>query len=210
MPGVFTSFLTPLYTGKLDRECTLCGIFGKQKLCSRCKLVRYCSNDCQKEDWKRHRSECTDPSKLQLNECDYLEIDPSKSTMELDGNVMCTFSCSESSAKGSHMTQDDIAKWDNTTVGEFKVWKVQVPMQAGLNTSGIMIYTKNKENLIHVVPEMLQNGVDGYRKLYKLVKEKGDDGGYCMGGLKVFVYGVLTVDKKLQLNVEKVVPLQPW
>lgn len=26
--------------------------------CSSCKLVRYCSVSCQKEDWKRHKGMC--------------------------------------------------------------------------------------------------------------------------------------------------------
>jgi hypothetical protein len=31
---------------------------GPQKLCSRCKGVRYCSRECQRADWKRHKKCC--------------------------------------------------------------------------------------------------------------------------------------------------------
>ncbi|KIK63967.1 hypothetical protein GYMLUDRAFT_40181 [Collybiopsis luxurians FD-317 M1] len=30
------------------------------KECSRCQVTRYCSTDCQKRDWRRHRQECRD------------------------------------------------------------------------------------------------------------------------------------------------------
>merc|ERR1712126_21231 len=213
MPGVFTTFISPLYTGKLDRECTLCGIFGKLKLCSRCKLVRYCSTKCQREDWKRHKSECAmaDMAKLQLNEGEYLEIDPKKNPTKLEGDLVWTsWSCKDSTGKQKLTQQKSLAELDGVGVGEFQLWKVQVPMCPGMDLGGIMMYTKGKKNLMHVVPQMLADGADGYKKLYQLVKEKGDDGGYGMGGLKLFLYGVRTAEEKLQLNVAKVVPLQPW
>lgn len=27
-------------------------------VCSRCKISKYCSKDCQKEDWKEHKEHC--------------------------------------------------------------------------------------------------------------------------------------------------------
>lgn len=42
----------------VDRECCwVCSQIGKHK-CSRCKIRRYCSTECQRSDWPRHKSEC--------------------------------------------------------------------------------------------------------------------------------------------------------
>jgi len=41
-------------------QCARCGGPGKPTLqaCSVCKNTKYCSKDCQKNDWKLHKSQC--------------------------------------------------------------------------------------------------------------------------------------------------------
>jgi hypothetical protein len=40
-------------------RCTHCKhIFDDLHICSKCKFETYCSKECQKFDWKRHRKEC--------------------------------------------------------------------------------------------------------------------------------------------------------
>lgn len=46
----------------LARKCEVCRSKGKGdgglKTCSGCKKVRYCSDECQKKDWKAHKPKC--------------------------------------------------------------------------------------------------------------------------------------------------------
>jgi hypothetical protein len=44
---------------KLTKECDFCGSSSKRlKLCSKCEKVRYCSRECQVQDYKKHKKEC--------------------------------------------------------------------------------------------------------------------------------------------------------
>lgn len=38
--------------------CIVCGSPNNLKLCSACKLVRYCGRECQMADWKNHKELC--------------------------------------------------------------------------------------------------------------------------------------------------------
>ena len=39
-------------------RCDVCGSGGKTKKCHACQVARYCSRECQKEAWKKHKKEC--------------------------------------------------------------------------------------------------------------------------------------------------------
>lgn len=41
-------------------QCVCCHIVTKTSLCGRCKSVRYCSVECQKQHWPVHSKECED------------------------------------------------------------------------------------------------------------------------------------------------------
>ncbi|KAF8991943.1 hypothetical protein BDQ17DRAFT_1188267, partial [Cyathus striatus] len=43
-----------------EYHCTQCQSEGNPtlKICTGCRKVRYCSEECQKTDWKRHKKEC--------------------------------------------------------------------------------------------------------------------------------------------------------
>lgn len=62
--ATFTSFAIVM-TALIPRflyfnRCTHCKHVSKNiQVCSRCKYETYCSVECQRSDWKRHRKECT-------------------------------------------------------------------------------------------------------------------------------------------------------
>ena len=46
---------------RVDAACANCGEVNTKSLCGGCKLVRYCSKDCQKADWKKnHKKLCAE------------------------------------------------------------------------------------------------------------------------------------------------------
>ena len=42
------------------KTCCSCGVHGAAFLCSRCRNVRFCSQECQRKAWKDHRKDCTE------------------------------------------------------------------------------------------------------------------------------------------------------
>ena len=49
----------PKFAFKQD-TCSICGqTEGQLKNCGRCGVKKYCSAECQKMDWPRHKDQCT-------------------------------------------------------------------------------------------------------------------------------------------------------
>jgi len=42
-------------------SCQVCGRSENTKKCGRCRSVYYCGENCQKTDWRRHKSSCQQP-----------------------------------------------------------------------------------------------------------------------------------------------------
>lgn len=58
-----TSSMSPV-----EKSCNACGSREEPlKTCSRCKITRYCSKECQKSDWKKHKGSCTSPARPQAS-----------------------------------------------------------------------------------------------------------------------------------------------
>jgi hypothetical protein len=57
---------TPASAVAVHHVCAACGKEGSDSgsllICSRCKVARYCSADCQRDDWKGHKKRCVAPS----------------------------------------------------------------------------------------------------------------------------------------------------
>jgi hypothetical protein len=70
-------------TSALHKTCEICKTHNdKMYLCSKCKGVYYCSQNCQKQDWKRHKQNCdisyidSDITKFYCYECKRRIIHP--------------------------------------------------------------------------------------------------------------------------------------
>lgn len=74
----------------IECDSPACSNGNPTKCCSRCKVVYYCSVDCQKENWKAHKSDC-DLGKRVLEEKD-LSL-PSVDAVELSVEPQNTDEC---------------------------------------------------------------------------------------------------------------------
>ncbi|CAM9731432.1 unnamed protein product [Chrysoparadoxa australica] len=45
-------------------RCARCNAEAAEKLCSRCKMTRYCSRACQQAAWPSHKKTCIQPAQL--------------------------------------------------------------------------------------------------------------------------------------------------
>jgi hypothetical protein len=59
-PLFAVSYLEAIGRDPEARRCCICRGKGKPKIktCTGCKKVRYCSEVCQKKDWKKHKKVC--------------------------------------------------------------------------------------------------------------------------------------------------------
>lgn len=208
IPGSFTTFISPLLTGEMDGVCNVCGK-RSTSVCSRCKLVHYCSRQCQSKDWKKdHKNNCV--SILEARESkSYVEIDPAK--LPKDWNYGCSISNHQSVAFQLQKTTEDCnlkTMINKQLVGKLEVLKVQVQLDPFVDivsdSGSIYVYSKGKKFEMHVDTDMFTNGFEGYKSLSEVVREKGD------GGMKLYVLGFVTETRKLRILTDKVLPLQPW
>jgi hypothetical protein len=50
--------------GHICTHCASIVLSNKKPVCGRCKDAKYCNRDCQKQDWVRHKHECTEVADL--------------------------------------------------------------------------------------------------------------------------------------------------
>ena len=56
-----TSLRYEVPRGGSKSKCHVCGVASSNLLrCGRCKAVWYCSEECQKKDWRKHKKMCTE------------------------------------------------------------------------------------------------------------------------------------------------------
>lgn len=59
LPSCYNGRLAVLKTESVDgKGCTMCGKQVPVHRCTACKVARYCSVDCQKAHWPKHKHQC--------------------------------------------------------------------------------------------------------------------------------------------------------
>eukprot|EP00978_Attheya_sp_CCMP212_P003707 scaffold7843_cov47-Attheya_sp.AAC.2 len=142
---------------KADKgQCSKCGAVESSSststlvilsVCARCKVVQYCSRDCQVLDWKGgHKQAC---KQLEEERGASFELETPPVT---ENPVMMSFATRQTStAQGSYRKPDDVA------VGEQFYIKVQI----AIPNSPLLIYDKSRQCHFFYPPDL-----GGYREMY--------------------------------------------
>ncbi|KAK7677857.1 hypothetical protein QCA50_019169 [Cerrena zonata] len=183
-----------------EKKCELCQkTDGSLKLCARCHLVRYCSRECQRSDWAKHKITCrafSGPGSLTFNpvykEGHRFYASPADITRAQLG-------ISELPAqKGSNFTQRPSAFPKPITI------KVQLPY-TGTNQppplGEMLAYTKKRDFVCMLSRERNPAGYDGIREV---IMTKG------VAGLKAYFAAEIKSHDELVIKVDAVLAAQPF
>lgn len=75
---------------KVCRRCGKSATEVRLQQCARCRLVCYCSPDCQKADWPTHKTYCRVPSSEEVAECEKI-CEVSKKAVQISAFQRCAF-----------------------------------------------------------------------------------------------------------------------
>ena len=174
--------------GSLKR-CVECGADNSAR-CSGCFVAHYCSAACQKDGWKKHKSECKETRARY------------KKARLLQG---CYALWNNQSKKHRFTVDDHVSEPSEIPSGQFVV-KVQVPLSEGKDD--LLVYNKDrtlKGNLSRV-----EGQEELYDKLEREVKKNG------FKGQKGFFPAICTRDPndregyKLEINPDQILPVETW
>ncbi|XP_064620987.1 uncharacterized protein LOC135483865 [Lineus longissimus] len=236
----FTSYFTlllPEEKSKLPTFCRVCGAEGR-KTCSKCKVAKYCSKECQVKDWKAsHKRECRPPEEVAdveaaTSDADvkgngrnmWIDIDPRAEVPvppEMEGSNVVK-SPTQSFTEPLHRFEARVTRamskighegemLDRVKRDVIMMVKVQIILCSTGNQHEcrpILIYPQGKRFELDAVPENMGRGVEDYSRLQNLIKAQGTDSGLGMGGCKVFLDAYVTSEGKLRVMLNKVNPLQ--
>ncbi|XP_074654961.1 uncharacterized protein LOC141908709 [Tubulanus polymorphus] len=228
----FTSFFKPLLTPKPKKEidpCSACRMKPGKHVCSRCKVARYCSKECQRTDWKdSHKKTCSSPearAQKKLNTLGvatgdinanqlWVDIDPQRTPNEM--RFVSTISNQGSFAHTMRKAMKDGIKNVQEDVLQRKkdkmmILKIQVPPFSSVaDNKPIMIYPQGKKFQVMAVSENVIGGIAEYCKLFEMVRKFGSNGGIDVAGVKAYLSGYITADGLVRIMIDEVKPLQAW
>lgn len=138
-----------------DRFCSGCGkVQKKMNKCGGCKTIHYCSADCQKKDYKNHKSCCKNI----------------KSENALAGNkrIVCT------QAIANHFQYNPNIKNSAITKSGIRYWKVSIK---DWNSNGMVLVSTTKEEMDKYFP---YNPIDDTSKYVIAIRDEEDGKGIKM------------------------------
>jgi len=198
-----------------EKLCNRCkkSVGSKAKTCSRCQVVHYCSQDCQKADWPLHKQDCTSPWETSgAGEQPWVDLDPSIDGLAAMGAPMgedvvtSTFSY-KAGGKASGVQMDVKLGAKKKKMGRMFMVKVQVPPGSDPERTAAPFRVYDRERKFDAIPgpASFPGGRGAYKRLFDHVTAVG-----CAGGLKAYLNASLTEEGMLRIMLDKVFPEQLW
>ncbi|TCD62461.1 hypothetical protein EIP91_006831 [Steccherinum ochraceum] len=185
------------------KRCQSCGrIASSLKQCNDCHMVRYCSAECQRNDWPKHKESCRP-----FDETNTVALRP-----RYNSGIASTISPSDVARAAMGIpTQPPSSRSTRAALAppEFAypksvIIKVQVPLSGwggSSSTGDSMIYTKKRDLSCVVSPT---DDRDAYLRISEVVKEKG------IGGVKAYFAAELLSKDELVVKIDAVLAPQPF
>lgn len=181
----------------LYRACELCKSDKESKRCTGCFIVFYCSVECQKEDWSKHKVACKKSRKayrsvnltdngvsLQLNHASR-KMDRVKPMVQLKPGTKIHFLVKVQIPLNQHV---EYYKWSKMESGP-------KPEKGPL-----MVYNEDRSIVGYVSPSQ-----NIYNDLFKAVFEHG-----VSEGVKAFFYATYDDKNGLKINVDQIQKPESW
>lgn len=129
-------------------SCFVCHATG-QKRCTRCKAIHYCSVDCQKSDWKRHRRTCGQPLVAWRELCSVVQSTTPKGAAQELAKVQNEIQRLECEEKGKR--KDEVKSQSEQSPSQPKIRRSrQRPLQPHVHTVKDDDIDYCLENLTHL------------------------------------------------------------
>ncbi|KAJ6632557.1 hypothetical protein B0H10DRAFT_2427203 [Mycena sp. CBHHK59/15] len=187
-----------------EKSCNACGKPSPSlKNCSKCRVARYCSVECQKKEWPTHKKACQpfSPSNTVVLKPYYESFGNTIPTAEFARTAMGyptqSASWSSNRTRAAHTPK-------NLDETKSIVVKVQVPYSGNphaQSTGDLLVYTKKRDFACTI---RRSDARADYDRISEVVRAKG------VGGAKAYFAAELESREKLVVKVSEVLAEQPW
>ncbi len=193
--------ITPLSmreVGSLNSDvgCAVCGLPSTSR-CSGCQQAAYCSKDCQKMDWAKHKRECKNKSLAGGN---WIDVDMTSPGYSEYTQPVNEFSVIGKGPRSETPIVKSAADWPPPNIYDDKpfVIKIMVP-EPEMGFMPLMIYDRRRS-----VEFLLRIDVDprSYEALLTTTRRSGDF------GLRIFLYAKRTGHTKLSVCLNREPPTE--
>jgi MYND finger len=191
--------------------CPSCGKQEATLLCTRCRMQRYCSRECQKADWKKsHKQQCTSNSTTTTTTTTLSPKGGGDSSNHPTGRgrivlVKLQHSGDEGPATTKNNSKSPPGGGENVGGGGGDVCfplKIQVALHSPIGVAPMMCYNESRsvQCLIH------KQNCTKAQLLEKTIRQRGE-----MGGAKAFFNASLRQkDGALAIEIDHSLGLLPW